>query len=173
MDVRTKNRGRPHQNVRFSAAPVMGRSFLTQGRPGVRVRNVRGKSGPKSLCLCCFFFPETGFLGARSGVDVFKVPSVSLREERFCAHCTRKPPNGLYTETPERAFSEPCENQTCRVVRSPFRGLCVQSAPNCPSPNSRYGILKKSPQKFLGTQPRNRSYFANFPNHNPAPWWSL
>ena len=58
MDVRAKNRGRPHQKVRFSAAPVMGRNFLTQGRPGVRVRNVRGKSGPKSLWLCCFFFPE-------------------------------------------------------------------------------------------------------------------
>ena len=55
MDVRAKNRGRPHQKVRLSAAPVMGRDFLTQGRPGVRVRNVRGKSGPKSLCLCCFF----------------------------------------------------------------------------------------------------------------------
>ena len=54
MDVRANNRGRPHQKVRFSAAPVMGRNFLTQGRPGVRVRNVRGKSGPKSLCLCCF-----------------------------------------------------------------------------------------------------------------------
>ena len=54
MDVRAKNRGRPHQKVRFSAAPVMGRNFLTQGRPGVRVRNVRGRSAPKSLCLCCF-----------------------------------------------------------------------------------------------------------------------
>ena len=54
MDVRAKNRGRPHQKVRFSAAPVMGRNFLTQGRPGARVRNVRWKSGPKSLCLCCF-----------------------------------------------------------------------------------------------------------------------
>ena len=60
MDVRAKNRGRPHQKVRFSVAPVMGRNFLTQGRPGVRVRNVRGKSGPKTLCLCCFFFPERG-----------------------------------------------------------------------------------------------------------------
>ena len=58
--------GRPRQKswtsapkVRFSAAPVMGRNFLTRGRPGVRVRNVRGKSGPKSLCLCCFFFPDS------------------------------------------------------------------------------------------------------------------
>ena len=58
MDVRAENRGRPHQKVRFPAAPVVGRNFLTPGHPGVRVRNVRGKSGPKSLCLCCFFFPE-------------------------------------------------------------------------------------------------------------------
>ena len=58
MDVRTENRGRLHQNVRFSAAPVVGRNFLTLGHPGVRVRNVRGKSGPKSLCLCCFFVPD-------------------------------------------------------------------------------------------------------------------
>ena len=58
MDVRAENRGRPHPKVRFSAAPVMGRNFLTHGRAGVRVRNVCGKSGPKSLCLCCFFFPD-------------------------------------------------------------------------------------------------------------------
>ena len=58
MDVRAENRGRPHQKVRFPAAPVVGRNFLTLGHPGVRVRNVRGKSGPKSLCLCCFFFPD-------------------------------------------------------------------------------------------------------------------
>ena len=51
MDVRTKK-------VRSPAGPVVGRNFLTPGHPGVRVRNVRGKSGPKSLCLCCFFFPD-------------------------------------------------------------------------------------------------------------------
>ena len=67
MDVRAKNRGRPHQKVRVSAAPVMGRNFLTQGHPGVRVRNVRGKSGPKSLCLCCFFFPESLHLQQSQG----------------------------------------------------------------------------------------------------------
>ena len=45
----------------------MGRNFLTQGNPGVRVRNVRGKSGPKSLCLCCLFFPElSGHQACRS-----------------------------------------------------------------------------------------------------------
>ena len=58
MDVRAENRGRPHQKVRFPAAPLVGRNFLTPGHPGVRVRNVRGTSGPKSLCLCCFLFPE-------------------------------------------------------------------------------------------------------------------
>ena len=58
MDVRAKNRGRPHQKVRFPAAPVAGRNFLTPGHSGVRVRNVRRKSGPESLCLCCFFFPD-------------------------------------------------------------------------------------------------------------------
>ena len=57
MDVRAEKRGRPHQKVRFPAAPVGRRNFLTPGHSGVRVRNVCGKSGPKSLCLCCFFFP--------------------------------------------------------------------------------------------------------------------
>ena len=37
---------------------MAGRSFLTPGHPGVTVKNVRRKSGLKSLCLCCFFFPE-------------------------------------------------------------------------------------------------------------------
>ena len=31
MDVRAENRGRPHQKVRFPAAPVVGRNFLTSG----------------------------------------------------------------------------------------------------------------------------------------------
>ena len=60
MDVRAENRGRPRRKVRFPVAPVVGRNFLTPGHPGTRVRNVRGKFGPKSLCLCCFFFPEFG-----------------------------------------------------------------------------------------------------------------
>ena len=40
---------------------------MTPGHPGVRVRNVREKSGPKSLCLCCFFFPESWLLHAAAG----------------------------------------------------------------------------------------------------------
>ena len=67
MDVRAENHGRPHQKVRFPAAPVVGRNFLTPGHPGVRVRNVREKSGPKSLCLCCFFFPDFFFFTQISG----------------------------------------------------------------------------------------------------------
>ena len=42
------------KNAPFPAASVVGRNFLTPGHPGVRVRNVRRKSGPNSLCLCCF-----------------------------------------------------------------------------------------------------------------------
>ena len=64
MDVRTENRGRAHQKVRFPAAPMVARNFLTPGHPGVRVRNVRGKSGPKSLGLCCFFFSESSLIAA-------------------------------------------------------------------------------------------------------------
>ena len=55
MDVRAENRRRPPPKVGFPAAPVMGRNFLTPGNPGVRVRNVRGKSGPKSLCYYVVF----------------------------------------------------------------------------------------------------------------------
>ena len=58
MDVRTKNRGRPHQKACFPAAPVVGREMLTPGHPDERVRNVHREFGPKCLCLCCFFFPD-------------------------------------------------------------------------------------------------------------------
>ena len=58
MDIRAENRGRPHQKVRFSAAPVTGRNFLTLGRPGVRVRNVRGNPDQKIYVYAVFFFPE-------------------------------------------------------------------------------------------------------------------
>ena len=57
MDVRAENRGRPPPKVGFPGAPVMGRNFSTPGHLGLRVRKVRGESGPKSLCLCCYFCP--------------------------------------------------------------------------------------------------------------------
>ena len=60
MDVRAEDRGRPHSKVAtLPAAPGVGRTFLTSGHPGVRVRNVRGKSGPQSLCLCWHHLPES------------------------------------------------------------------------------------------------------------------
>ena len=46
------------KSVCFPAALPMGRNFLTSGHPGVRVRNVRTKSGPKQFCLCCLAFPD-------------------------------------------------------------------------------------------------------------------
>ena len=58
MDRRAENRGRPHQKVRFSAAPVKGRNFLTPGYPSVRVRNVRGKSGTEEFMFMLFFLPR-------------------------------------------------------------------------------------------------------------------
>ena len=83
MDVRAENRGRPQQKALFPAAPVVGRNFLTPGHPGVRVRNVRGKSGLKSLCLCCFFFsdlrPRKGSQGLGGGSS-----GASERCSSFC-----------------------------------------------------------------------------------------
>ena len=54
MDVCAENRGRPCPKVRFSTAPVMGSNFLTQGRPGVSVRNVRGNPGRKVYVYVVF-----------------------------------------------------------------------------------------------------------------------
>ena len=42
----------------FSCGPGGGEKLFDAWASGVRVRNVRRQSGPKSLCLCCFFFPE-------------------------------------------------------------------------------------------------------------------
>ena len=58
MDVRAKNHGGLHQKVHFPVAAVVGETF-DPWASGRKVRNVRGKSGPKSLCLCCFYFPES------------------------------------------------------------------------------------------------------------------
>ena len=41
---------------------------MTPGHPGVRVRDARGKSGPKSLCLCCFFIPDLIFRSFKTGL---------------------------------------------------------------------------------------------------------
>ena len=90
MDVRAENRGRPHQKVRFPAAPVVGRNFLTPGHSGVRVRNSRGESGPKSLCLCCFSSPQSNCWRFSLGI-VWEVQNGTL-------------PEGLNQETPEESW---------------------------------------------------------------------
>ena len=59
MDVHAENRGRPHQKVRFSAALMMGRNFLSQGHPGVRVRNVHENSDQMCMFML-FFIPRVG-----------------------------------------------------------------------------------------------------------------
>ena len=54
MDVRAENRGRPHQKVRFPAAPVVGEKFLTPGHPGVRVRMSAGNPDQKIYVYAVF-----------------------------------------------------------------------------------------------------------------------
>ena len=60
MDVRAENRGRPHQKVRFPAATVVGRNFLTPGHPGVRVRNVHANPDQKVYVYAVFSSPKVG-----------------------------------------------------------------------------------------------------------------
>ena len=55
MEVRAENHRRPHQIVRFPAALLVGRNWLTPGHPGVRVRNVRRKSGPRNVYVYVVF----------------------------------------------------------------------------------------------------------------------
>ena len=64
------------------------------------------------------------FLEARSGVCVFRMPSVALQEERFRVPCTRKPLNG-----PSKTLLGTTQHT---VLRSPFQGLCVQGTQKCP-----------------------------------------
>ena len=52
MDVRAENGRRPHQKVRFSMGPVMGRNFWTTWRFGIRVRKDR------KVYIYAVFFPE-------------------------------------------------------------------------------------------------------------------
>ena len=77
MEVRAENRGRPHQKVRFPATPLVGSNFVTPGHPGVRVRDARGKSGPKSLCYA--LRSERPFTGV-SGPSGAKIAKKSQKE---------------------------------------------------------------------------------------------
>ena len=49
-----QNRGRPHQKVRFSAAPVMGRNFLTQGSSGHKGQVSAGNPDQKVYVYAAF-----------------------------------------------------------------------------------------------------------------------
>ena len=74
--------GRPRRKSWTSApksasacGPGGGEKLLTAGHSGVRVRNVRRKSGPKKLCLCCF---SSLILG------VSQRPLTLIRLEKYC-----------------------------------------------------------------------------------------
>ena len=58
MDVRAENRGRPHQEVRFPAAPVVGRNFFDSWASGRKGQECPQKIRTKKfmfmlLCLPC------------------------------------------------------------------------------------------------------------------------
>ena len=118
--------------VRFSAAPVMGRNLLTQGRPGVRVRNVRGKSGPKSLCLCCFFLPDECSPGTKSGTRVrLHAPPERKPELGYIRknHPFTKPPFCLpvkvgFPPIPARATNKRCTKPHFLHKSAPLRTFC-------------------------------------------------
>ena len=57
MDVRAENRGRPHQKVRFPAAPVAGRKFLNPWASGRKGQKCPREIRTIKLCLCLFFLP--------------------------------------------------------------------------------------------------------------------
>ena len=57
MDVRAENRGRPHQKVRFPAAPVVGEKLFDPWAFGRKGQECPREIRAKSLCLCCFFLP--------------------------------------------------------------------------------------------------------------------
>ena len=124
MDVRTEKRRRPHQKVRFSAAAVMGRNFLTQGRPGVRIRNVCGKSGPKSLCLCCFFFPELNLAHRKRPALEHRRATAGPQRlmeaspgKRLPCHKRRQHLVVMYLRTRQGRFPSPPEWETSLVCR--------------------------------------------------------
>ena len=114
MDVRAQNRGRPRQKVRFPAAPVAGRNFLTPGHPGVRVRNVPGKSGPKSLWLCCFFFPARRGTHRKKPEIAGGLPASRIKNARVKAWKRGKGPHPCTF-----SFTQP----TARFTKGRFRPL--------------------------------------------------
>ena len=60
----------------LSCGPADGRDFLTPGHPGVGVRNVRGKFGPKSLCLSCFSYLNSRIFCPKDRLFILPFPYV-------------------------------------------------------------------------------------------------
>ena len=57
MDVRAANRGRPRQKVRFPAAPVVGRNFLTPGHLGRKGQECLREIRTKMSMFMLLFLP--------------------------------------------------------------------------------------------------------------------
>ena len=105
----------------FSCGPGGGRNFLTPGHPGVRVRNVRGKSGPESLCLCCFSslrsLVRTGVCrGFRNRPRTFK--TAKRRRKSWKRALLFSAPNSGMHHTLVQKRSEGLRQRTCAAVFS-------------------------------------------------------
>ena len=58
MDVRAENCGRPHQKVRFPAAPVTGRNVLTPRASGRKGQERLQEVWTRKFMFMLFFFPD-------------------------------------------------------------------------------------------------------------------
>ena len=57
MDVRAENRGRPHQKVRFSAAPVMGKKLFDPTASGRKGQECPREIRTEKFMFVLFFLP--------------------------------------------------------------------------------------------------------------------
>ena len=62
MHVRTEHRGRPHQKVRFAAAPVMGRSFFDPRVSGRKGQECLQEIRTEKFMFMLFFLSENQLL---------------------------------------------------------------------------------------------------------------
>ena len=89
MDVRAENCERPHQKVRFPAAPVVGRNFWTPGHSGVRGQECprrNRKPEPSEP-----FFPEPKPKAEPEPPEPFSRNRNRNRNRSFLLNCTETP----------------------------------------------------------------------------------
>ena len=84
--------------MRFSAAPVMGRNFLTQGRPGVRVRNLVATIHFSPFTCCFRRFFRRSFTGSfRNENAEFTQSLLCSLFTKFTGECNHSHVRSLFT----------------------------------------------------------------------------